>query len=211
MHAGSTLFLDVCVQRDFWPGGAWAIVRDEDARHVAELFALAAELSVRQGGVVCMHGPTPGAAPPAGPPHCADAAGMARPPGYLPARPAALYDPDTPLADLSVLDRTHAIYVASGCAIAPDASPAGRRLFDHLTAGVRDAVVFGAGIEHAVDRAVDALLRRRIRTHVVLDAAAPADPAEAQRVVAEWKRRTVDGLTGATVRRMLVRGTPGRS
>src|SRR5205085_9335949 len=44
-----------------------------------------------------------------------------------------------------LLDRAHAYYVASGCGGAIDADPAQRRVFDHLTAGVRDAVVFGAG------------------------------------------------------------------
>ena len=76
---------------------------------------------------------------------------------------------------------------------------------DHLTAGIRDAVVFGAGLEHGIDRAVDALLRRRIRTHVVLDAAASADPDQAQRIIAGWKRRGVDGATAATVLRLLAR------
>ena len=41
MHAGSTLFLDVCAQCEFWPGGAWPIVTDGDAARVMELFALA--------------------------------------------------------------------------------------------------------------------------------------------------------------------------
>ena len=206
MHAGSTLFLDVCAQRDFWPGGAWPIVAEGDAERMAELFALAAELTLRQGGVVCRHEGAAGGTSAAGPPHCLEDGGAGRPPGCSPGRPVALYDPAAvAVPDRGTLDRAHAYYIASGCLTAPDVTTGGGTVFDHLTAGVRDAVVFGAGIEHAVDRTVDALLRRRIRTHVVLDATAACDPAAAQRVVAEWKRRTVDGLTAATVRRLLTR------
>src|SRR6185369_15393023 len=96
----------------------------------------------------------------------------------------------------------------SGCTSAIDDDGAWRAAFDHLTAGIRDAVVFGAGIEYALAHTVDALLRRRIRTHVALDAAAAADDAEAQRVVATWKRRGVDGATVATIARLLTRTPP---
>ena len=70
---------------------------------------------------------------------------------------------------------------------------------------MRDAVVFGAGIEGGLDQAIRALLRRRIRTHVALDAAGAADDTAAQLVVAEWKRRGVDGTTVAMIARMLQR------
>jgi len=204
MHAGSTLFLDVCTQRDFWPGGAWPIVGDEEAQCMAELFTLAATLGVRQGGVVCMHAAA--SVSPVGAVHCLDGtAGAARASGCDPARPTLQIDSETALATLGTLDREHAYYVASGCAGAPDATPSWRRIFDHLTVGVRDAVVFGAGIEYGLDHTVDALLRRRIRTHVVLDAAASADAAAAQRIVADWKRRTVDGVTTIIMRRLLTR------
>jgi nicotinamidase-related amidase len=209
---GSTLFLDVCAQRDLWPGGAWPMVTVDEAGNVAELFTLAARLGVRQGGVVCLHA-VDAAAPPAAvasagvPLHCvAGTAGAERAPGCLPASPVRLAAVDTQGGP--ALDRAHAYYVATGCAAAPDATPADRHVLDHLTAGVRDAVVFGAGIEHAMDHAVQALLRRRIRTHVVLDAAGAADATTAQRVIARWKRATVDGATTATIARLLTRTAP---
>jgi hypothetical protein len=103
------------------------------------------------------------------------------------------------------LDRAHAVYVDGGCGQGPDDGPGRTRVFEHLTAGVRDAVVFGAGVEHGLSRAVDALLRRRIRTHVALDAVGTADEVLAQACVAGWKRRAVDGVTVEIVERMLRR------
>jgi len=198
MHAGSTLFLDVCVQHDLAAGGAWPLLAPADEREIRALFACAARLGIRQGGIVCLHDETP----PCVPAHChADSAGSAR--LALPAVPVMTIDP---VRDGGrTLDRAHALYVASGCAAAPDATDAGARAVAHLTAGIRDAVVFGAGLEYGVGRAVDALLRRRIRTHFALDASAAADPAQAQRVVADWKRRTVDVTTAAMVIRLLAR------
>ena len=146
-------FLDVCVQRELWPGGAWPLVTVDQAGNVAQLFTLAARLGVRQGGVVCLHAADHAAAGSGGVPvHCvAGSAGVERAPGCLPALPIRLATGD---AQGHPLDRTHALYVESGCAAAPDATPADRRVLEHLTAGVRDAVVFGAGIEHAMDHAV---------------------------------------------------------
>jgi nicotinamidase-related amidase len=210
---GSTLFLDVCAQRDFWPGGAWPIVTAAEAEQMAELFRVAAAFGVRQGGVVCLHGaPGSGAGdtigarnPPAAgaPAHCAAGSGGAdRAPGCAPVHPPEI-------APAAALDRVHAYYVAAGCGAPIDAEPADLRVIDHLTAGIRDAVVFGAGVEYAMERAVDALLRRRVRTHVALDAAGAADAADAQLVIARWKRRTVDGATAATIARLLARGGAG--
>jgi hypothetical protein len=72
-----------------------------------------------------------------------------------------------------------------------------------MTAGVRDAVVFGAGLELGVARVVEALLARRIRTHLALDASGAVDDAEAQTLLGGWKRRTLDVVTTATVARLL--------
>jgi nicotinamidase-related amidase len=205
MIPGSTLFLAVCAQRDFWPGGAWPLVDAAAAHTITELYALGAALGVRQGGICCRH--TSDAPAHAGPPHClAGTAGEASLPRCVPAASVLLVDPGATLAP--ALDRAHAYCVASGCVAAVDAEPAGRLVFEHLAAGIRDAVVFGAGVELGIARAVDALLRRRVRTHVVLDAAAPADPAEAQQVIAEWKRRGVDGATASTIARLLRRAAP---
>ena len=206
MHPASTLFFDVCAQRDFWLGGAWPLVSAEEARNVAHLFALAAALHIRQGGIVCLHA-SAADAPATVPPHClAGSPGAARASACVPPLPLAICPAATEDAPLP-LDRAHAFYVSSGCMAAPDASPQQRRVFDHLTAGVRDGVVFGAGIEYAMDRAIDGLLRRRVRAHVVLDAAGAADPSEAQRVIAAWKRRAVDGATTATVLHLLTRAS----
>jgi nicotinamidase-related amidase len=224
MVPGATLFVAVCTQRDFWPGGAWPIVDDATAAHVAALVALATRFGVREGGVICRHPPT--APRPAGraatvhtggpglPGDAADATGGALPahciagsvgaevaPGCAPSRPLVV----AAAGPAPALDRSHAYWVANGCARSVDDDPAQRRVFDHLTAGVRDAVVFGAGVEYAMAYAVDALLARRVRTHVVLDAAAAVDGAAAQTVVAGWKRRGVDGATAATVARLLER------
>jgi nicotinamidase-related amidase len=205
MFPGSTLFLDACAQRDFWPGGAWPLVDQDTARNVAMLFALAASLGIRQGGVCCAH-PPDHPAPSEGPRHCvAGAAGTARVPDCMPAQPIAIFAPE---GGTPALDRARAYYVTSGCARPVDAEPH-HAVIDHLTAGVRDTVVFGAGVETALHYVVDALLRRRIRTHVVLDAAAAVDPARAQEVIEGWKRRGVDGLTTATVARLLGRTRGG--
>ena len=103
------------------------------------------------------------------------------------------------------LDHDVAIYVDSGCAASPVGTAAHARAFARLTAGARDAVVFGAGLEHGVARLVEALLARRIRTHVALDATGAGDEVVAQLVVAEWKRRGVDVTTVAMIERMLQR------
>jgi hypothetical protein len=42
----------------------------------------------------------------------------------------------------------------------------------------------------------------------VLDAAGAADATTAQRVIARWKRATVDGATTATIARLLTRTAP---
>lgn len=186
MHPAATLFLDVCIQRDLWPDGTWPLVAPAEAEQIARLLALASELDVRQGAVVCVHGRGRPAAVEGAPLHCAvDLPGCDRP------------------ADLECYRRSDAFDVASGCNASPDDAADTARAFDRLTAGIRDAVVFGAGVEHGMNRAVDALLKRRIRTHVALDAAGAGDGDVAQRVVAGWKRRGVDGATVATLRRLL--------
>ena len=206
MHPGATLFLDVGVQVDLWPDGSWPVMRAESAHNVAVLFALAGDLGVRQGGVVCRHDVTSDAAPAVGvPAHCAYAeAGRTRPEGGRPALPIRIVTADDVHGD-QALDRAHAIYVDSGCGAAPDDGPRARA-FAHLANGVRDAVVFGAGVEYGVDRAVSALLRRRVRVHVALDAVGAVDEEAGQLVVAAWKRRGVDGTTIAMIARALRRG-----
>ena len=206
MHPGATLFLDVCVQPDLWPGGAWPIVTSEQAHNVARLFALATDLAVRQGGVVCRHtGGTEGAVPTSAA-HCGHAeASRERPQGCAPVLPMRIGTTVRRDDEDATLDRTYALYVDSGCGGSPDEGPERGRAFAHLTAGVRDAVVFGAGVEYGLDLAVAALLRRRIRVHVALDAAGAADDVAAQLVVAAWKRRGVDGATVDTIGRMLQR------
>lgn len=205
MHPGATIFLDVCAQRDFWPGGAWPLLDPAGAANVAALFDLAAELGIRQGGIRCTHAPgAPGGERLRGPAHAAGGSAGAEPAaGCVPAAPVIVVAPASSTAP--ALDRAHAYYVATGCGAAPDTDPVCRAVVEHLLAGVRDAIVFGAGVETGLDRAVDACLRRRVHTHVVLDAAAAADPARAQEVIADWKRRGVDGLTTATVARLLRR------
>jgi len=202
MLPASTLFLDVSAQRDLWPGGAWPLVDADGAGNVAALFALAASLGIRQGGSRCVH--LAGQPPPYAPRHCEIGSdGAAAAAGCDTAQPAVLLGSGDHAA--AALDRTHAYYLTTGCGGPPDADPLARAALDHLTAGIRDTVVFGAAIERGLDRMVDACLRRRIRTHVVLDASAPADPAAAQQVIASWKRRGVDALTTATVARLLTR------
>jgi hypothetical protein len=200
----ATLFLDVGVQRDLWPEGAWPVVAAGEAEAIATLFAVARELGIRQGGIVCAHaaGEDLGGRPA----HAARAtAGAGHPDDCLPARPIRLWEPDAPAVPPA--DRDHADYVTSGCQAPVEAAPVHGRVLDHLAAGVRDAVVFGAVVEDAMAHAVDALLARRVRVHVALDAAATADPERAQRVVAAWKRRFVDGTTVAEIARALRRAT----
>ena len=75
------------------------------------------------------------------------------------------------------------LYLDSGCGQAPDAAAPCRARSTHLDRpACATWCVFGAGIEHGHGRVVAALLRRRIRTHVVLDAAGAGDDV----------RRTVD-------------------
>jgi nicotinamidase-related amidase len=201
VRAGSTLFLDVGVQRDLWPGGRWPLLSLEQALNVARLFEVAGRSGARQGGIVCVHEPDVLGPTPTAPRHCERGTpGEARVAGYEPILPARVWALE---ATVGTLDRDHAPYIASGCVEPPDRRPALRRVFDHLTAGIRDAVVFGAGVEGGVAHAVDALLARHIRTHLVLDAVGTMDPADGQRIVAAWKRRTVDGLTTAMVARVL--------
>ncbi len=203
MYAGATLFLDVSVQPDLWPDGAWPLMRAEQVRNVERLFALAGESAVRQGGMMCRHDAAETDAGRASgiPAHCGSLdASSARPPGCEPRLPLRIARGDR---DGEAPDRTVAIYLDSGCRRPPDAAPVHRRAFDCLIAGVRDAVVFGAGVEYGLDLAIAALLRRRVRTHVVLDAVGAADESAAQLVVARWKRAGADGLTVAVVERLL--------
>ena len=202
MHPAATLFFDVCVQRDLWPGGVWPLLGTDHARNLVRLFRLAEEFSVRQGGIVCRHGVGGTSAPSAFPLHCgAFDAGEERADGCRPTLPLQVWRSNP--TDASCLERDCATYVDSGCHLAPDDGPERERAFRHVTAGVRDAIVFGAGIEYGIDRAVDALLRHRIRTHVVLDAMGAADEILAQTIVAGWKRRGVDGVTVDVVARLL--------
>ncbi len=204
MHPGATLFFDCCVQEDCWPEGSWPLVRRSEAANVERMFALGRRLTIRQGGIVCQHGPhgTPMFAE--APAHCQDEAWWsARPPRCLPALPILTAGREG-TDDSPGIDRTAAMYLPSGCAARPDVAVGHARAFAYLTAGVRDAVVFGAGIEHAMARAIEALLARRIRTHVALDASGAADETVAQLVVAGWKRRGVDVTTVAMVERMLL-------
>ena len=98
-----------------------------------------------------------------------------------------------------------AIYAESGCGESPD-HPAHSERFRRLVGGVRDAVVLGAGLEYGVAQVIDALLRRRIRTHLVIDAVGAASESEAQLLIAGWKRRGVDIVTVDVVARLLSSG-----
>lgn len=205
MHPGATLFLDCCVQAELWPDGSWPLVSASQVGNVERLFAFARELTIRQGGIVCRHLPGETRTHPDALAHCREGSTWSvRPPRCGPVLPILIARGDGH-ADEPPLDRTCALYLDSGCASAPDLAIGHKRAFAHLTAGVRDAIVFGAGIEHAMARAVEALLARRIRTHVALDAAGAADEIAAQLVVADWKRRGVDVTTVAMVERMLLR------
>jgi hypothetical protein len=201
MHPSATLFFDVCVQRDLWPDGVWPLIDAAQAENVSRLFRLAADHGVRQGGVVCIHDTGGPVASEAAPTHGVTLDSAERPESCRPMLPIRIWRSRAAATD--ELGRDHAIYLDSGCNGAPDDEPARVQVFRHLTAGVRDAVVFGAGVEHGIDRAVDALLRHRIRTHVVLDAIGAADDVLAQTVVARWKRRGVDGVTVDVVGRLL--------
>jgi hypothetical protein len=196
---GATLILDVGTQRDLWPGGCWPLLGKFEAERAVYLCHLAGVLGVRSGGVYCAHGETVAGLPP----HCVTASdGAARCERCPPARPEQVWAPALPSP---TLDRNHAVYLTTGCSEAVDREPGSRAVFDHLTAGVRDAVVFGAGLELGVARVVEALLARRIRTHLALDASGAVDDAAAQTVLAGWKRRTLDVVTTATVERLLRR------
>jgi hypothetical protein len=201
VFSGATVFVDVGVQRDFWPDGRWPVLSAAEAAAVAALCGLARELDLRQGGVVCVH--APGDDLGGRPPHCEHGtAGVERPEACAPPRPVRLW---TPASTGAPGGREHAEYVASGCRTPVAAAPVHRRAFEHLIAGCRDAVVFGATVEDAMAHAVDALLTRRVRVHVALDAAGTADADRAQRVVADWKRRMVDGTTAGEIARALRR------
>lgn len=103
------------------------------------------------------------------------------------------------------MDRAHAIFLGSGCVLPITQTSSFAPVFAHLIAGVRDAVVFGAGVEFGIAHVVEALLEARVRTHLVLDATGAADAAAAQVLIGGWKRRGVDVLTMATVERLLRR------
>src|SRR5262245_53105253 len=88
VNAGSTLFFDVCLQRDLGPGGAWPLLSDDEVREAQALFRGAAAFAVRQAGVVCAHVSA------ADPPHCrSGSAGSARLDGCVPALPLAVVSP----------------------------------------------------------------------------------------------------------------------
>ncbi len=206
MYPAATLFLDVCVQRDVGPDGAWPLLTAIQLANVASLFGFARERSVRQGGVVCVHAEGGGESAAAVPVHCGDlTAGHDRPAGCLPRLPVHVCLGRDEGGESARGGRERAIYLVSGCGEAPDATPRGARAFEHLIAGIRDVVVFGGGIEYGMDRVIDALVRRRVRTHVVLDAAGAVDEVSAQLVVARWKRRAVDAATVDTIDRLLTR------
>lgn len=205
MYPAATLFFDLCVQVELWPGATWPLIRVEHAGNVARMFAIARALPVRQGGVVCCHAPDGVAAIADAPLHCSDAgAAILRPPACDPVLPIQVRRAMDATGLAGPLDREWAIYVDSGCAQRPDVA-GHAHVFDHLVSGVRDAVIFGAGIEYGMAGAIEALLSRRIRTHLVLDASGAGDEVAAQAIVATWKRRGVDVTTVAMIERMLTR------
>lgn len=206
MRAPSTLFFDIAAQRDLWPGGAWPLVDDSTRENIERLFAIAARLHVRQGGVMCLHDDVAAARDGIAAPHCLlGTHGADRAAECEPVLPPRVWHATAAELDADSLDRSHTDYLASGCAAAPDSRPGLTRVLAHVTAGILDVVVFGAAIELAMDRAVQALLRRRIRTHVVLDASSAVTAESAQQVISVWKRGTVDVTTTATIERLLLR------
>jgi len=185
MFPAATLFLEVCVQRELWPGGSWPLVDSEAERRVVRVLELAAGSPVRYGSIRCRHGADGYAAAIGAAPHAEGPQATERPAGVPPI-------PD----DAYVMD--------SGCGLAPDEG-VHAEVFRRMTAGIRDAVVFGAGAEYGIARAIGALLRRRIRTHLVLDAAGVGEDVAAQLVVAALKRRGLDVLTSDVVARWVSR------
>lgn len=205
MYPAATLFFDLCVQAQLWPGAAWPLIRADHVANVDRMFAMARVLPVRQGGVMCCHAPSGVEAIAAAPSHCSDAGtALVRPPACDPVLPIQVRCATDAPEMAEPLDRAWAIYVDSGCAQRPDVA-GHAHVFDHLLSGVRDAVIFGAGIEYGMARAVEALLSRRIRTHLALDASGAADEVAAQAIVATWKRQGVDVTTVAMIDRMLTR------
>ena len=184
MFPAATLVVDVCVQVDFWPGGAWPLVDAQVAENVTRLFGAVATLPVRRGGVACRHERQPGSSVDVRAPlHCEVARAMGRPPEIL------------------ARDPTEHVF-ETGCGLSLDNPPHRARFLD-LVAGIRDAVVFGAGLEYGVAHVVEALLGRRVRTHLVIDAIGSASDVDAQVMMARWKRRGVDVVTVQGVERLL--------
>lgn len=177
------MFVGVCVQRELWIGGSWPIMGMEAARNGARLLEIATASAVRRGSVRCRHDADGYVAAVSAPPHCRDRDALALPDGIPP---------------LGAGDEV----VESGCGVAPDLG-VHSGAFLRMTSGIRDAVVFGAGIEHGIAHVASALLRRRIRTHLAIDAAGTADEVAAQVVVGELKRRGADVATVDVVARLL--------
>ncbi|MCC6848284.1 MAG: hypothetical protein IT294_07255 [Deltaproteobacteria bacterium] len=185
MFPAATLFLDVCVQRELWIGGSWPLVGAEAAQNVLRLLEIAGPSAVRRGRVLCRHGPDGYVAAAGAPVH-----GLDQEAGVLP-------DGAPPIA-------VGGEVVESGCGMAPDQG-AHAGSFLRMTSGIRDAVVFGAGIEHGIAHVAAALLRRRIRTHLAIDASGTADEVAAQVVVGALKRRGADVATVDVIARLLRR------
>jgi len=200
MYARATIFVDVGVQRDLWPGGAWPLVTHDEAAGVQRLLALADATAVRQASIVCCHGATDGGVEGA-PRHCWTGEPGSERPEECHGRLARVLM--TPADADAGRGGGRTLALASGCADALDARGRWSVVFDRLVGSVRDAVVFGAGVELGIDLVVRGLLTRRVRTHVVLDAAGAVDAVAAQRVIAAWKRAGVDGTTVAMVERQL--------
>ena len=199
MFARATIFFDVGVQRDLWPGGAWPLITQPEAERVRRLLAVADASAVRQASVICCHGAADAGIEGA-PRHC----WSGEPGGERPEEcRGALARVVITAGSAGSPDDPRACALASGCAGALDRGGRWSVAFDRLVGGVRDAVVFGAGLELGVDRVVRGLLARRVRTHVVLDAAGAVDAVAAQEVIAAWKRAGVDGTTVAMIERQL--------
>ncbi len=201
MHAGSTLFLDVGTQHDLWPGGLWPLLDEPACDQVRLLCALGCTLDVRAGGICCAHEIEPAGRPT----HCVTGTHGAERveacAARLPVRLFSLESQERPAG------RAYTSYLGSGCAVAIATAPSQQAVFAHLIAGVRDAVVFGAGIEFGIAHVIEALLLARVRTHLAIDATGAADAAHAQTLLEGWKRRGVDVLTTATVERLLRRSS----